>query len=65
MVLKEQIQENLEVRSDHLRNVDQAKLTEALLEQMNMLRMSGVNLCQDMDKLVNDYLQVCKNHPIK
>jgi|TARA_B100001059_G_C17705697_1_gene512610 hypothetical protein len=38
---------------------------EALLEQMNSMRMKGTNLVQDMDGLVNAYLKVCKKYPIK
>lgn len=52
-------------RQAFLRAVDVDKFMEAVLEQMNSLRMQKVNLVQDMDDIVNDYLGVCKKFPIK
>jgi len=52
-------------RQAFLRAVDLDKFMEAVLEQMNSLRMQKVNLVQDMDDIVNDYLSICKKFPIK
>ena len=38
---------------------------EIEIGQMNALRMNKINLIQDMDDIVNDYLAVCKKYPIK
>ena len=64
-MLKEQIEQNIEQRKDYLRNKDHAKFMESVLEQMNSLRMSVINLVKDMDDQVNEYLSVCKKYPIK
>lgn len=45
--------------------IDFEIFAEAVIEQMNSLRMQKVNLVQDMDNIVNDYMQVCKKFPIK
>lgn len=59
------IQFNLAQRQAYLRSINLDSFLEAVLEQMNSLRMQKVNLVNDMDILVNDYLKVCKKHPIK
>jgi len=56
---------NKQRRKQYFQNIEIEKFMEAVLEQMNSLRMQKVNLVQDMDDLVNDYLSVCKKHPIK
>jgi len=60
-----EIKFNKAQRQAYLRSIDLDALIEAVLEQMNSLRMQKVNLVNDMDVLVNDYLKVCKKHPIK
>jgi hypothetical protein len=52
-------------RQAWLRAQDVDFFMEAILEQMNSMRMKGTNLVQDMDELVNGYLKVCKKYPIK
>ncbi len=52
-------------RQAFLRALELDHFMEAILEQMNSLRMQKVNLVQDMDDLVNGYLKVCKKYPIK
>lgn len=56
---------NKQRRKQHFQDIEIEKFMEAVLEQMNSLRMQKVNLVQDMDDLVNDYLKVCKKYPIK
>ena len=53
------------MRQAHLRGIDDAKFKEAVLDQMNSLRLQKVNLVQDMDDILNDYLSVCKKYPVK
>lgn len=60
-----EIKFNKAQRQAYLRSIDLDAFLEAVLEQMNSLRMQKVNLVNDMDVLVNDYLKVCKKHPIK
>ena len=59
------IEFNKAQRQAHLRDIDEATFREAVLDQMNSLRLQKVNLVQDMDDILNDYLQVCKKFPIK
>jgi len=56
---------NKQRRKQYFQDIEIEKFMEAVLEQMNSLRMQKVNLVQDMDDLVNDYLQICKKYPIK
>jgi len=56
---------NKSMRQAHLRGIDDAKFKEAVLDQMNSLRLQKVNLVQDMDDILNDYLSVCKKYPVK
>jgi len=56
---------NKQRRKQYFQDIEIEKFMEAILEQMNSLRMQKVNLVQDMDDLVNDYLKICKKYPIK
>jgi len=56
---------NKQRRKQYFQDIEIEKFMEAVLEQMNSLRMQKVNLVQDMDDLVNDYLKICKKYPIK
>jgi hypothetical protein len=59
------IEFNKSQRKAWLMGIDFEIFAEAVIEQMNSLRMQKVNLVQDMDNIVNDYMQVCKKFPIK
>lgn len=52
-----------EMRKAALNTVDSANFIELMLKQMNYQRMNGVNLIDDVDKLVNWYLWICKKYP--
>ena len=56
---------NKQRRKQYFQDIEIEKFMEAVLEQMNSLRLQKVNLVQDMDDLVNDYLKICKKYPIK
>ena len=59
------IEFNKAQRKAFLMGIDFPVFAEAVIEQMNSLRMQKVNLVQDMDNVVNDYMAVCKKYPIK
>ena len=59
------IEANKAQRIAYLRGIDDAKFKEAVLDQMNSLRLQKVNLVDDMDDILNDYLKVCKKFPTK
>ena len=59
------IEANKSQRIAYLRGIDDAKFKEAVLDQMNSLRLQKVNLVQDMDDILNEYLKICKKYPIK
>jgi hypothetical protein len=48
-----------------LRGLDDEKFREAFLDQMNYFRMQKVNLVEDLDNLVNEWLKVQKDNPVK
>ena len=55
--------EYLEMRKAALSTLDSTKFFELILKQMNYQRMKGVDLIDDLDKLVNWYLWLCKKYP--
>jgi len=59
------IEVNKAQRIAYLRGIDDAEFKEAVLDQMNSLRLQKVNLVDDMDVILNGYLSVCKKFPIK
>ena len=59
------IELNKAKRQAYLRGIDDDKFREAFLDQMNYFRMQKVNLVEDMDEIVNEWLQIQKKHPIK
>lgn len=59
------IEVNKAQRIAYLRGIDDAQFKEAVLDQMNSLRLQKVNLVDDMDVILNEYLSVCKKFPIK
>ena len=59
------IEVNKVQRIAYLRGIDDAQFKEAVLDQMNSLRLQKVNLVDDMDVILNEYLSVCKKYPIK
>ena len=59
------IEVNKAQRIAYLRGIDDAQFKEAVLDQMNSLRLQKVNLVDDMDVILNEYLSVCKKYPIK
>tara|TARA_Y100000385_G_scaffold277113_1_gene323678 strand:- start:365 stop:565 length:201 start_codon:yes stop_codon:yes gene_type:complete len=59
------IEVNKAQRIAYLRGIDDAQFKEAVLDQMNSLRLQKVNLVDDMDVILNGYLSVCKKFPIK
>ena len=63
--MSDNIEFNKSQRQAWLSGLDFEIFAEAVIEQMNSLRMQKVNLVQDMDDIVNDYMQVCKKYPIK
>ena len=62
--MSDNIEFNKSQRQAWLSGLDFEVFAEAVIEQMNSLRMQKVNLVQDMDNIVNDYMQVCKKYPI-
>ena len=52
-----------EMRKSALKTIDVTNFIELMLKQMNYQRMNGVNLIDDVDKLVNWYLWICKKYP--
>jgi len=63
--MSENIEFNKSQRKAWLSGIDFEVFAEAVIEQMNSLRMQKVNLVQDMDNIVNGYMKVCKKYPIK
>lgn len=59
------IEVNKAQRIAYLRGIDDAEFKEAVLDQMNSLRLQKVNLVDDMDVILNEYLKVCKKFPTK
>ncbi|HAW82333.1 MAG TPA: hypothetical protein DCX27_23110 [Balneola sp.] len=59
------IEVNKAQRIAYLRGIDDAQFKEAVLDQMNSLRLQKVNLVDDMDVILNGYDSVCKKFPIK
>jgi hypothetical protein len=59
------IELNKAKREAWLRGLDDEKFREAFLDQMNYFRMQKVNLVEDLDELVNEWLQVQKKFPTK
>lgn len=53
----------LEMRKAALSTIDMTNFLELILKQMNYQRMKGVDLIDDLDKLVNWYLWICKKYP--
>ena len=52
-----------EMRKSALKTIDVTNFIELMLKQMNYQRMKGVELIDDVDKLVNWYLWICKKYP--
>lgn len=52
-----------EMRKSALKTIDTTNFIELVLKQMNYQRMNGVDLIDDLDKLVNWYLWICKKYP--
>ena len=52
-----------EMRKAALSTIDVTNFIELVLKQMNYQRMKGVDLIDDIDKLVNWYLWICKKYP--
>ena len=52
-----------EQRKVAMQTIDSTYVLELLLKQFNYQRMNGVDLIDDLDKLVNWYLWLCKKHP--
>jgi len=52
-----------EMRKSALKTIDETNFMELVLKQMNYQRMNGVDLIDDLDKLVNWYLWICKKYP--
>ena len=42
---------------------DETVFMEVRLKQLNYMRIEGINLIEDADDLVNQYLQICKELP--
>ena len=61
--MSDNLEFNKSQRKAWLTGIDFEVFAEAVIEQMNSLRMQKVNLVQDMDDIVNDYMQVCKKYP--
>jgi len=40
--------------------IDDEQFKEAVLKQLNYMRINGINLVQDADDMVNLYLKICK-----
>ena len=40
--------------------IDDTVFKEVILKQLNYMRIEGINLVDDADDLVNQYLQICK-----
>ena len=59
------IELNKAKRQAYLRGIDDDKFREAFLDQMNYFRMQKVNLVEDMDEIVNEWLQIQKKYPVK
>ena len=59
------IELNKAKRQAYLRGIDDDKFREAFLDQMNYFRMQKVNLVEDMDEIVNEWLQIQKKYPTK
>ena len=59
------IEVNKAKRKQYFQEIEIEDFIEVVINQMNTLRMNKINLIQDMDDLVNDYLAVCKKYPIK
>ena len=51
------------MRKAALSTIDMTGFLELMLKQMNYQRMKGVDLIDDLDKLVNWYLWICKKYP--
>jgi len=43
--------------------IDETVFMEVMLKQLNYMRIEGINLVEDADDLVNQYLQICKALP--
>tara|TARA_B100000902_G_scaffold316573_1_gene307927 strand:+ start:658 stop:843 length:186 start_codon:yes stop_codon:yes gene_type:complete len=59
------IEVNKAKRKQYFQEIEIEDFLEAVVGQMNALRMNKINLIQDMDDIVNDYLAICKKYPIK
>ena len=59
------IEVNKAKRKQYFQEIEIEDFIEVVINQMNTLRMNKINLIQDMDDLVNDYLAICKKYPIK
>ena len=43
--------------------IDDTVFKEGIIKQLNYMRIEGINLVDDADDLVNQYLQICKALP--